>query len=85
MSGGVQDFKEAARLSAEAKVLASTAEAREQEARALRAQAGAVQAEELACLQGAKKQEAEAAEAERAAALAKWRLLKVAIPLRIHQ
>ena len=85
MSGGVQDFKEAARLSAEAKALASTAQASEEEAQALRAQAAAVQAEEHACLQGAKQKEVEAAEAERAAALAKWRLLKVATLLRMFQ
>ena len=85
MSGRVQDFKEAARLSAEAKALASMAKASEEEARALRAQAAAVEAEEHACLQGAKQKEAEAAEAERAAALAKWRLLKVATLLRISK
>ena len=76
----VQDFKEAARLSAEAKALLSSFQASEQEAAEPRAKAARAEAQEREALRQLALKEGSLKEAERATALARWQHLQVYHP-----
>lgn len=76
-SGCLQDFKEAARLSAEAKALAAAAKTADAEASGLRGQAAEAEAAATNAQQQAGDAEAELSAAERTAAAARLQLLEV--------
>ncbi len=73
----VQDFKEAARLSAESKARAAEAEAASARAAELRGRAAGLESEEAALAGDAARLQGELLAAKRVLALAKWRRLKV--------
>lgn len=73
----MQDFREAARLSAEAKSLAIAAEQSDAEARKLANEATAMEAEEKERLEQMKACEAAEVKAEESLAEAHWHLLQV--------
>lgn len=74
---GSQDFKEAARLAAEAKAKAAEADSELAKAEALRKQASGMASEEAAAAEQLRSLEAGLAAVQRDHALASWRLLKV--------
>lgn len=79
LSGLMQDFQEAARLSAEAKSLASTAQAKEAEAASLASEASAVDSDQIRCIAQVEVCERALAEAELAVAEARCKLLQVGL------
>lgn len=88
-SHGLQDFKEAARLAAEAKAKAAEADGALAKAEALREQASGMASEEAAAAEQLRSLEGSLASVQHDHALASWRLLKVssacyAPPLQQH-
>ena len=74
---GLQDFKEAARLAAEAKAKATEADSELAKAEALREQASGMASKETAAAEQLRGLEGGLAAVQRDHALASWRLLKV--------
>ena len=77
--GHAQDFKEAARLSAESKARSAEADAAGAKAKELRSRAASLQADEAALSKDVARLQGEVEAGKRVLALAKWRRLKVCI------
>ncbi len=84
LHGPPQDFKEAARLAAEAKVKAAEADSELTKAEDLRAHAVGLDAEETAAADRLRALEQRLCEAQRAHALTSWRQLKVMMYLALQ-
>lgn len=80
----LQDFKEAARLSAESKARAAEAEAASARATELRGRAAGLESDEAALAGDAARLQGELLAAKRVLALAKWRRLKVGARILPH-